>query len=145
MNFNKSLRFVFIALIISGSSCKRDDFEQLPVVETLSVTSITDTSAMSGGKIIDDGGRGIAGKGICWGINPLPVITDNRIFNGTGNGDFISTMNFLRPNTTYNVRAYATNSVGTGYGNVVNFTTNDSNAIIEINTENINPGLNLQQ
>jgi hypothetical protein len=94
-------------------------------VSTSNISSISQTSAISGGSISNDGGSTILSKGLCWSStnsNPTTLNTYNNI--GTGIGSFSSTISGLVPNTNYYVRAYATNSVGTAYGSVVNFTTN---------------------
>ncbi len=86
------------------------------------VTNITATTATSGGNITDDGGGNILERGVCWSTDPNPTISDSKTSDGTGTGTFISDLTGLTPNTTYYVRAYATNW-GTGYGNEVSFTT----------------------
>jgi len=94
-------------------------------ITTTTVTSITATSAVSGGDITTDGGATVTVRGVCWSINSNPTITDAHTTDGTGTGVFISNLTGLSLNTTYNVRAYATNSVGTSYGNEQTFTTLD--------------------
>jgi hypothetical protein len=94
----------------------------LPVLTTTSVTEITSTTAVSGGNIISDGGSSIVTRGVCWntGENPL-IILNTKTTDGTGSGIYSSNIGGLTPGTTYYVRAYATNSVGTGYGEQVTF------------------------
>jgi len=94
-----------------------------PLVITTPITNITTTSAISGGTISSDGGSNIIQKGICWSINSNPTIVDNITQNGTGTTSFTSTLSLLIPNTIYYMRAYATNSTGTGYGSIYSFTT----------------------
>lgn len=95
-------------------------------VSSVNVTSITQTSATSGGNISTDGGATIVSKGLCWSdSNSIPTLSNSYNNNiGTGVGSFSSTLTGLIPNTNYYIRAYATNSVGTAYGSVINFTTN---------------------
>ena len=96
----------------------------VPSVNTLDkVTAITNSTAKSGGNITSDGGAKITVRGVCWGTNKTPTIADNKTTDGTGDGEFSSNLSGLSPGTTYYVRAYATNSSGTGYGNAVAFTT----------------------
>ena len=96
---------------------------KLPTLVTAVVSEITQTSAIAGGNITDDGGAPITIRGICWSTNQAPTINDSKTMNGTGNGNFNSNIANLAPNITYYVRAYATNSVGTSYGNEVSFKT----------------------
>lgn len=98
-------------------------WEQLPVIETKSVISITDTGAKSGGNISSDGGSAITERGVCWSKDQNPTISDSKTEDGTGVSSFTSNITGLEPKTTYHVRAYATNSKGTGYGNSLLFTT----------------------
>src|SRR5690606_7842405 len=81
-------------------------------------------SASSGGNITNNGGATVTASGICWSkTNQSPTINDARTTGNTASGNFSADMTNLEPNTTYYLRAYATNSAGTGYGNAVTFTT----------------------
>jgi hypothetical protein len=96
----------------------------LPLVQTLSTSGITTTTANSGGNVSNDGGASILSKGVVWSTSPLPTISlSTKTINGTGTGLFNSTITGLIANTTYYLRAYATNSVGTAYGAQITFTT----------------------
>lgn len=90
---------------------------------TTPVTDITQTSANSGGNITNDGGSPVTVRGVCWSTTANPTTADDKTSNGTGTGAFTGTMSGLEANTTYHVRAYATNTNGTAYGNDVSFTT----------------------
>ena len=92
-------------------------------ITTTAVSNITGNTALSGGNVISDGGAKITAKGVCWSTSPNPTIADNKTIDGGGIGGFTSFIIGLNSNTTYFVRAYATNSFGTAYGNDVNFTT----------------------
>jgi uncharacterized protein (TIGR02145 family) len=94
----------------------------LPTVITDSVTNITETSAICGGNVIDNGNTPITARGVCWGESQNPTINDNHTEDSTGSGIYTSQITGLMLNTTYYVRAYATNEVGTAYGNEVSFT-----------------------
>jgi uncharacterized protein (TIGR02145 family) len=83
---------------------------------------MTKTSAVSGGRIRDNGGDDIYGQGICWSTTPNPTIASNNENDRAGTSDFFLTMTDLVSNTTYYVRAYAFNSEGIAYGNEVSFT-----------------------
>jgi uncharacterized protein (TIGR02145 family) len=90
-------------------------------VETIEVYNIFQRSAVSGGNVIDDGGSIIKARGICWNMSGIPAIKDNHTTENGDIGIFVSTLNGLKRNTIYHVRAYATNGSGTGYGNEVTF------------------------
>lgn len=104
----------------------------LPTVTTNSVSAITSTSAQCGGKVTSNGGAPVTSKGVCWSTSLNPTITDSKTTDGIGTGSFSSTITGLSPNTTYYVRAYATNSKGTGYGANTSFKTTHSPGIPEI-------------
>ena len=96
----------------------------LPSITTVTVTEITSTAAKSGGSITADGNSPITARGVVWGTATNPTIAlSTKTSNGTGSGAFQSAITGLAPNTKYYVRAYATNSTGTGYGNEFSFTT----------------------
>jgi len=92
-------------------------------ISTSPVSSLSMTTATIGGVITSDGGAAITAKGVCWSISANPTISDLFTTNGTGSANFSSFITELTPNTTYHVRAYATNSEGIAYGNDVEFTT----------------------
>lgn len=96
----------------------------VPVVTTAIVSSITESTAQGGGDVTDDGGATVSAKGICWSTSPTPTIADAYTTDGSGTGSFVSELTGLSANITYYVRAYGTNSLGTGYGNEVSFNTN---------------------
>jgi hypothetical protein len=95
----------------------------VPIITTNAITSITATTAFSGGNITSDGGANVSLRGVCWNTLPNPTTSDNKTINGTGIGSFTSSVGGLSSGTTYYIRAYATNSAGTGYGNEITFTT----------------------
>jgi hypothetical protein len=94
-----------------------------PTLTTSSVSSLTSTSAGVGGNISSDGGAAVTARGIVFGTTSNPTLSNTLLSIGSGTGDFSGTISGLVPNTTYYVRAYATNSSGTGYGNDVSFQT----------------------
>ena len=94
-----------------------------PGVTTDNVTNITQTSASCGGAVTYAGGAAVTAKGLCYGTSENPTTDDNTIAGGTGIGAFTGELTGLISNTTYYVRAYATNSVGTNYGEQRTFTT----------------------
>jgi uncharacterized protein (TIGR02145 family) len=95
----------------------------IPVLTTTAVSSITINSAGAGGNITADGGVPVIARGVCWSTTANPTISNSFTSDGTGSGTFTSSISGLTPGTIYYIRAYATNSVGTSYGNEINFTT----------------------
>jgi uncharacterized protein (TIGR02145 family) len=95
----------------------------LPTISTNSVSSIASTAATSGGNVSSDGGSTVTARGMVYNNLQNPTTSDNFTNNGTGTGSFISVVNGLSASTLYYIRAYATNSVGTAYGNQLSFTT----------------------
>jgi unsaturated rhamnogalacturonyl hydrolase len=94
----------------------------LPALSTIAVTNITSSTAMSGGNITSDGGSSVTARGVCWSTNVNPAVDlSTKTTNGTGIGTYTSSIDRLTSGITYYVRAYATNSTGTGYGNQVSF------------------------
>jgi uncharacterized protein (TIGR02145 family) len=94
-----------------------------PTLTTSSVSSITFTSVIGGGNISSDGGAAVSARGLVYGTSSSPTLSNTVFTIGSGTGIFSGTISGLTPNTTYYVRAYATNSAGTAYGNEVSFTT----------------------
>jgi len=109
--------------------CVKDTFP----ITTTAAFSVTTTTAMSGGNIADDGVTTIIARGVCWSTSANPTIADSKTTDGTGSGTFTSTLTGLTPNTTYNIRVYATNSANTVYGKQVSFTTNSESTITDLN------------
>jgi len=97
--------------------------DTLPIVSTSPAGNITWNSATSGGIIIDNGGATISARGVCWSSSQNPTIADAFTTDGSGTGSFTSSITGLTPNTIYYLRAYATNSEGTGYGDEIMFKT----------------------
>ncbi len=108
-------------------SCKKADTlstpaNTLPNLTTTTISSITATSAITGGNISSDGGLPILSRGVVWSTSSNPTIAlSTKTTDGTGTGIFISKLSGLSPDTIYFVRAYATTSLGTAYGNEVSF------------------------
>lgn len=94
-----------------------------PTIQTVSASNITSTSAQTGGNVIDEGGASVTIRGVCWSTSANPTLSNSYTQNGSGTGSFSSTLTGLTDNTKYYVRAYATNSQGTGYGEEVSFVT----------------------
>jgi len=116
---------ILLTVVFAIASCNKDDDPvdntNLPTLSTLAITEITPTSATSGGDITDTGGADITAKGVCWSTSQNPTILDFATDEGNNPSNYTSNITGLTANTTYYVRAYATNSKGTGYGNELEF------------------------
>jgi uncharacterized protein (TIGR02145 family) len=95
----------------------------VPQLTTTAVSQITQTTAQCGGTITSDGGASVTARGVCWSTDSIPTIADDITVDGTGTGSFTSSIDELIDGESYFVRAYATNSAGTGYGNLLAFVT----------------------
>ncbi len=94
-----------------------------PTVTTTAVSSIANTTAITGGNVTSDGGAAVTARGVCYSTSPAPTTANSVVAGGTGTGTFTSNLIGLTAGTTYYVRAYATNSIGTSYGAEVSFAT----------------------
>ena len=101
----------------------------LPTVTTTAASNITETTAVLGGVVTADGGAGITMRGVCYSTSANPTISGLHTSDGAGMGAFTSNLTGLTASTTYYVRAYATNSVGTSYGTEVTFTTQPASSL----------------
>ena len=111
-----------------------------PTISTTDVSNITANTAITGGVITYSGPASVSARGVCWGISHDPTIEGNHTEDGTGTGTFTSNLSGLSVNTTYYVRAYATNVHGTYYGKETSFTTNDGAVIVTTNSvTNVTP------
>lgn len=104
----------------------------LPTITTAAVSNVTAVSAVCGGTISDNGGFNVTARGVCWNTMGNPDLNGSHTTNGTGNGTFSANLSNLTPGTTYHVRAYATNSNGTVYGDDVTFSTSNGNVAITL-------------
>jgi hypothetical protein len=95
----------------------------LPSVVTSPVTVITSTFATGNGNVTSDGGDLVTDRGVCWSTSANPTTAGSHTSSGTGTGTFAASITGLTKKTTYYVRAYATNSAGTSYGNEITFIT----------------------
>jgi uncharacterized protein (TIGR02145 family) len=109
----------------------------VPTVTTTSVTSITTITANSGGNVTSDGGTTVTARGVCWSTAINPTISNYITTDGSGLGTFTSNLSGLTDGVTYYVRAYATNKVGTTYGNQVSFVPQQSVTDIDGNVYKI--------
>jgi len=131
--FNQSILSVLTACVLALSvGCSGDDKStdpdngSVPVLTTAAVSAITETAAQCGGTVTSDGGAAVTARGVCWSTSQTPTAADHKTVDGSGTGSFTSSITGLTANTAYNVRAYATNSAGTGYGEIRPFQTEPS-------------------
>jgi len=111
--------FLIIGIvIISNYSCDTtiEKPKQLAVLTTKTITDISFHNAVCGGIITSDNGLEVSARGVCWSLKPNPTINDSITINAAGTGEFTSNISNLIAETTYYVRAYATNKDGTSYG-----------------------------
>lgn len=128
---------IVIFSIFLFSYCK-EDRPTAPLITTRVVTEISTTTAISGGEVTNIGGAPLISNGVCWGTTTDPTIENNKTIESGGTISFSSNISQLSPNTTYYVRAYATNSTGIGYGESVSFKTLGDKPLSDaINVSNI--------
>lgn len=122
--FNSITVIILFALFSAG--CNKIEKIIPPPVLTItsdSIDNITQTSMTCKSHITSDVATDITNRGVCWSTANMPTILDNKTSDGTGLGNFGSKIGGLTENTTYYLRAYATNEFGTSYGNVLSFKT----------------------
>ncbi len=108
-----------------------------PLVTTVKIEDITSMSARTGGFVSGSGGTPVTSRGVCWSTTPNPTVNNGHTFDGDGTGGYTSGIAGLAPGTTYYIRAYATNSAGTAYGEQRVFTTThpiNDNILIDAQT-----------
>jgi len=125
-SYNQFLGIKALAVLffIVATGCEKKPPETTPVITTVTASEITKNSAVSGGEITSDGGSAVTACGVCIGTDSNPTLDDIFTVDGSGTGNFATTLSGLNPATVYYIRAYATNAVGTAFGNELTFTTN---------------------
>ncbi len=109
----------------------------VPALTTYAIDQISSSGANSGGNVTSDGGSTITSLGIVWDTATNPTIALSTKASSTTSpslGAFKSSMTGLKESTKYYVRAYATNSAGTSYGNELSFTTNAAIVLPAVST-----------
>ena len=107
--------------------CIKDSIElYTPTLQTDSLYNGSISSVTVAATVYVNGGDSIISRGVCWGTAGSPTVSGSHATSGTGIGSFSVSISNLIPNTTYYVRGFATNGVGTGYGNELYFTTSDT-------------------
>ena len=109
----------------------------LPTVVTTSVANPTQHTATCGGNVNNQGSSAVTARGVCWSTSQNPTTSDAKTTDGAGTGNFTSNITGLTVNTTYYVRAYATNGSGIGYGNQEIFSTGTPPTVITSSITNI--------
>jgi hypothetical protein len=114
-----------VFIMIFFISCEKEETNILNVQTSTSIKEISAFTAKSGGNVIGDGGKEVTERGVVWSTSHNPTIDDNlgKTNDGSGIGEFVSTLSGLSHSTVYYVRAYAKNSEGIAYGSEVSFTT----------------------
>ncbi|MBR1564845.1 MAG: hypothetical protein IJ650_05805 [Paludibacteraceae bacterium] len=102
----------------------------VPTVTTVSVSSVTTSTATCGGNVTSDGGAAVTERGVCYSKSQNPTISNSKVTSGSGTGSFSCNLTGLTKGITYYVRAYATNSKGTAYGEQNSFTTSSPEGAI---------------
>ena len=128
----KKILTTLVVATIFVAACKKDKTPPaVPTVTTAALTNITTTSATAGGTITSDGGSVITASGVVLSRSkPTPTLTDTVVTNTVTTGSFTANITGLEFNRTYYIRAYATNAIGTSYGDVVTLnTTNDTTKV----------------
>ena len=118
---------------INLASASRE--ELVNAVKTVEFSSVTQTTASVSGNVITDNGSNIIERGICYGTNSNPTVSGpKKVFNTAALGNYICTLDNLSPSTTYYARAYATNSIGTKYGEEITLNTAQAVATLAATT-----------
>ncbi len=124
---NASVMFGFKGISANGNNCWVDQVKVYdnvaPTVTTATASNITPYTFTIGGDVTSEGGAAVTQRGVCYGTSENPTIADSHTTDGSGTGTFVSDITGLTQNTIYYVRAYATNSIGTAYGQQVTVTT----------------------
>ncbi len=127
----KNLFFILLLSVVLLSCDQPESMNFMPMVITKEITSATlATTVLSTGGSVNyydnEGGLPITAYGVCWDTLPSPTVSGIHTIDGEGTGTYTSIIPDLTPSTTYYVRAYATNSAGTEYGNEITFTTSSN-------------------
>jgi hypothetical protein len=111
---------ILFPILLLFFSCEK---AEIPSLYTVAIFDQENEKLVSGGEIISDGGAPIIAKGICWNLNGNPTIDDTKTLDGAGNANYSSEVKDLALANTYYLRAYAINSEGVGYGQVIKIIT----------------------
>jgi uncharacterized protein (TIGR02145 family) len=119
--------FLLAAIVLILNNCMENDIQEaaIPELTTLEITGLDYTTATTGGDLAHNGGAEILECGVVYALTDTPTVETNagKMIGALAAGSFICTLNGLTPETIYNLRAYARNSVGVAYGNMRTFFT----------------------
>jgi len=124
---------IFLLSACGGGSTE-STVASLPTVTTTAASNIAATTATAGGNVTADGDATVTTRGVCWSTSESPTVSNTQAVSGTGTGSYSCSLTGLTANTTYYLRAFATNSVGTSYGEQVSFTTSSPTAPVVTTT-----------
>lgn len=132
----RKIGVISIIIMFCFIACEKNEFLKKPTVKTVRVENTTAVNTSAFGEIINLDDKPIVEFGFCWSESDNPTKSNNvfLIELDVANSNFNTIISGLEPSKTYYLRAFASNSVGTGYGDKVSFTTEDGNISI-ITTE----------
>jgi hypothetical protein len=115
------LSLVLAILFAFLVGCNSEEKELFPKVITKPISLNGVYSVSSGGYLVSDGGSKVTETGVCWNLTGDPSISDAHVGNNSAEAEFTSIISNVALRKKYYVSAYATNSKGTSYGDVVSF------------------------
>ncbi len=118
---NKFFVLAMAISIVTLVACKKDEGELK--IATSNIVKLAVDSIQCGGAITEEGSKDVTAKGVCWSLTSNPSVSNTKTNEGSGVSDFTSTISGLLSDTVYYIRAYATNSEGTVYGNELTYST----------------------
>lgn len=137
MNMKRNLLHWLLLLVMTACfiSCGNDETQTPDAGATVEVTTktvseVTGTTAVCGGKVISEGTPAVTARGVCWSTGTTPTVADSKTSDGTGVGEFRSMLSGLVSGSVYYVRAYAIVSAGTVYGKAISFTAGASVPVV---------------
>ena len=95
-----------------------------PTLTAVTVKTVTHRSATLTAEVLSEGNGNISESGFVFSINPNPGLTNHKVSCGTSLS-LSGRAESLLPNTTYYIRAFATNEKGTAFGEESSFTTKE--------------------
>jgi uncharacterized protein (TIGR02145 family) len=139
-SLNANTIYYVRAFVINGTGTAYGDqvtfttAKGLPTVTTTAITGLSASAATakSGGTVVNNGGATVTLSGICWSTSQNPTISNSKTTDSVGTGAFTSTLSLLISNSTYYVKAYATNSYGTAYGSQMTFNAGSTATVVDI-------------